>query len=47
MHSPEPESVLPEITLAQQQRLECLGGYINGSTVYMTIGTDAQRFTGA
>ena len=24
-----------------------LGGYINGSTVNMTIGSDAQRFTGA
>ncbi len=30
-----------------QQSLEHLGGYINGSTVNMTIGSDAQRFTGA
>ncbi len=32
---------------AEQQSLEHLGGYINGSTVNMTIGADAQRFTGA
>jgi len=31
----------------QQQSFDHLGGYINGSTVNMTIGTDAQRFTGA
>ena len=32
---------------AEQKSLEHLGGYINGSTVNMTIGSDAQRFTGA
>ncbi len=32
---------------AEQKSLEHLGGYINGSTVNMTIGTEAQRFTGA
>lgn len=32
---------------AEQQSLEHLGGYINGSTVNMTIGAEAQRFTGA
>lgn len=31
----------------EQQSLDHLGGYINGSTVNMTIGSDAQRFTGA
>jgi putative ABC transport system permease protein len=33
--------------LAEQKSLEHMGAYINGSTVNMTIGTDAQRFTGA
>jgi len=32
---------------AGQKSLEHMGAYINGSTVNMTIGTDAQRFTGA
>jgi putative ABC transport system permease protein len=32
---------------AEQKSLEHLGAYINGSTVNMTIGADAQRFTGA
>jgi len=32
---------------AEQKSLEHLGAYINGSTVNMTIGSDAQRFTGA
>jgi putative ABC transport system permease protein len=32
---------------SEQRSLEHLGAYINGSTVNMTIGRDAQRFTGA
>lgn len=32
---------------AGQKSLDHMGAYINGATVNMTIGTDAQRFTGA